>query len=125
MDTAPKNFREGWNVAGFSAKKQKDEKKRRVRELQNLSVSENGIDPNDTIAGLIRSKQNRNCVRWYVLTLPISRKGFYCGDPAKKLIAEMDRRTRNGEKTFEFFADRKSTRLNSSHANESRMPSSA
>lgn len=81
-----------------------DEKTRRVRELQNLSVSENGIDPNDTIAGLIRSKQNRNCVRWYVLTLPISRKGFYCGDPAKKLIAEMDRRSRNGEKTFEFFA---------------------
>ena len=81
-----------------------DEKTKRVRELQNLSVSENGIDPNDTIAGLIRSKQNRNCVRWYVLTLPISRKGFYCGDPAKKLIAEMDRRSRNGEKTFEFFA---------------------
>ena len=81
-----------------------DEKTKRVRELQNLSVSKNGIDPKDAVAGLIRTKRNRNCVRWYVLTLPISQKGFYCGDPARKLIAEMDRRTRNGEKTFEFFA---------------------
>lgn len=75
-----------------------------MRELLNLSVSKNGINPKETITGLIRTRQNRNRVRWYVLTLPISRKGFHCGDPAKKLIAEMDRRARIGEKTFEFFA---------------------
>lgn len=45
------------------------------------------------------SRKNSRAVRWYVMVLPSCHKG-----PAKGLQAELDRRLRNGEPAFEFFA---------------------
>lgn len=56
------------------------------------------------MAKQIRIQKNANAVRWYVLVLPTSRKGYYVGDPARGLQAELTRRIRNGEPAFEYFA---------------------
>lgn len=58
----------------------------------------------DSIARQIRTRRNAGIVRWYVLILPASRNGHYQGNPARSLQAELDRRTRNGEPVFEYFA---------------------
>lgn len=47
----------------------------------------------------IASLQNSRAIRWYVLALPSRHRGATRG-----LQAELDRRIRNGETTFEFFA---------------------
>lgn len=47
----------------------------------------------------ITSMQNSRAIRWYVLTLPSCHRGT-----ARGLQAELDRRIRNGEPVFEFFA---------------------
>lgn len=55
-------------------------------------------------AGTIHSKEAEQPIRWYVLTLPVSRKGYYSGNPGKGLQIELARRTRSGEPLFEYFA---------------------
>lgn len=47
----------------------------------------------------ITNMRNSRAVRWYVLTLPSCHRGA-----AKGLQSELDRRIRNGEPAFEFFA---------------------
>lgn len=49
--------------------------------------------------GQFEAMKNSNAVRWYVLTLPSCHRG-----PAVGLQRELDRRLRNGEPSFEFFA---------------------
>ncbi|MCD8287633.1 MAG: transcriptional regulator [Porphyromonadaceae bacterium] len=44
-------------------------------------------------------RENRYAIRWYVLVLPFCHKGL-----ANGLQAELDRRIKNGEKPFEYFA---------------------
>ena len=69
----------------------------------------------------VGKRHDLKTVRWYVLTLPttgVARRDRI--SPAKSLDAELSRRKRRGETL-----DRKSTRLNSSHTDSSRMPSSA
>ena len=63
-----------------------------------------GWDWSESLAERMRMQKNGNAVRWYVLTLPVSRRGHYQGEPARGLKAELDRRTRTGEPTFEYFA---------------------
>lgn len=64
----------------------------------------NGWNWSESLAERMRMQKNGNAVRWYVLTLPVSRRGHYQGEPARGLKAELDRRTRTGEPTFEYFA---------------------
>ena len=91
----------------------------------------------------VLKRRDQEAVRWYVLTLPTAGGGRDRISPSKGLDAELSRRERRGEALFEYFSpsyvearkvggkmvntrqDRKSTRLNSSHRLESRMPSSA
>lgn len=49
--------------------------------------------------GEFEARKNSRAVRWYVLTLPACHRGSVPG-----LQRELDRRMRNGEPTFEFFA---------------------
>ena len=58
----------------------------------------------DSVTEQLRARKNSNAVRWYVLALPTSRKGHYQGNPARALRMELERRTRNGEPVFEYFA---------------------
>lgn len=58
----------------------------------------------DSVSEQLRARKNSNAVRWYVLALPTSRKGHYQGNPARALRMELERRTRNGEPVFEYFA---------------------
>lgn len=58
----------------------------------------------DSVAEQLRAKKNSQTVRWYVLVLPTSRKGYYQGNPARALQLELERRTRNEEPLFEYFA---------------------
>ena len=58
----------------------------------------------DSVTEQLRAKKNSNAVRWYVLVLPTSRKGRSQGNPARALQMELERRARNGEPVFEFFA---------------------
>lgn len=58
----------------------------------------------DTVAERQERERNSQIVRWYVLVLPISGKGTYRGNPAAALQGELDRRIRNGEPRFEYFA---------------------
>lgn len=64
----------------------------------------NGWNWSESLAERMRMQKNGNAVRWYVLTLPVSRRGHYQGEPARGLKAELDRRTRTGEPPFEYFA---------------------
>ena len=82
----------------------------------------------------VLKRRDQEAVRWYVLTLPTAGGGRDRISPSKGLDAELSRRERRGEALFEYFSpsyvearkvDRKSTRLNSSHYQQSRMPSSA
>ena len=50
---------------------------------------------------LLRKKKNREEVRWYVLVLPAS---SVASAPLRKLQAERERREKNGESLFDFFA---------------------
>ena len=43
-------------------------------------------------------------VRWYILRLPLGLGGMYSGDPSSQLRREMERRERNAESVYEFFA---------------------
>ena len=54
--------------------------------------------------GMIRTKKTSQIIRWYVLSLPVSRQGYYSGNPNKGLQIEIARRIRSGEPTFEYFA---------------------
>lgn len=69
-------------------------------------VSSNKIGWNwtDSVSEQLRARKNSNAVRWYVLALPTSRQGHYQGNPARALRMELERRTRNGEPVFEYFA---------------------
>lgn len=58
----------------------------------------------DSVSEQLRARKNSNAVRWYVLALPTSRQGHYQGNPARALRMELERRTRNGEPVFEYFA---------------------
>lgn len=58
----------------------------------------------DSVSEQLRARKNGNAVRWYVLALPTSRQGHYQGNPARALRMELERRTRNGEPVFEYFA---------------------
>lgn len=58
----------------------------------------------DLVSEQLRARKNSNAVRWYVLALPTSRQGHYQGNPARALRMELERRTRNGEPVFEYFA---------------------
>lgn len=58
----------------------------------------------DSVSEQLRAGKNSNAVRWYVLALPTSRQGHYQGNPARALRMELERRTRNGEPVFEYFA---------------------
>ena len=58
----------------------------------------------DSVLEQLRARKNSNAVRWYVLALPTSRQGHYQGNPARALRMELERRTRNGEPVFEYFA---------------------
>lgn len=58
----------------------------------------------DSVSEQLRARKNSNAVRWYVLALPTSRQGPYQGNPARALRMELERRTRNGEPVFEYFA---------------------
>ena len=58
----------------------------------------------DSVSEQLRARKNSNAVRWYVLALPTSRQGHYQGKPARALRMELERRTRNGEPVFEYFA---------------------
>lgn len=58
----------------------------------------------DSVSEQLRARKNSNAVRWYVLALPTSRQGLYQGNPARALRMELERRTRNGEPVFEYFA---------------------
>lgn len=49
-------------------------------------------------------KKTSQIIRWYVLSLPVSRQGYYSGNPNKGLQIEIARRIRSGEPTFEYFA---------------------
>lgn len=57
-------------------------------------------NPGSTGTARITNMQNSRIVRWYVLTLPSCHRGAV----AKGLQTEQDRRIRNGEPAFEFFA---------------------
>lgn len=48
--------------------------------------------------------RRRQAVRWYVMTLPTSRRGDYRGNPGRGLQAELERRLRQGEPAFEYYA---------------------
>lgn len=58
----------------------------------------------DSVSEQIRTRKNNHAVRWYVLVLPVSSKGYYRGNPAKGLQTELARRIRVGEQPFEYFA---------------------
>lgn len=58
----------------------------------------------DSVSEQLRARKNSNAVRWYVLAFPTSRQGHYQGNPARALRMELERRTRNGEPVFEYFA---------------------
>ena len=58
----------------------------------------------DSVSEQLRARKNSNAVRWYVLALPTSRQGHNQGNPARALRMELERRTRNGEPVFEYFA---------------------
>lgn len=58
----------------------------------------------DSVSEQLCARKNSNAVRWYVLALPTSRQGHYQGNPARALRMELERRTRNGEPVFEYFA---------------------
>lgn len=58
----------------------------------------------DSVSEQLRARKNSNAVRWYVLALSTSRQGHYQGNPARALRMELERRTRNGEPVFEYFA---------------------
>ena len=58
----------------------------------------------DSVSEQLRARKNSSAVRWYVLALPTSRQGHYQGNPARALRMELERRTRNGEPVFEYFA---------------------
>lgn len=58
----------------------------------------------DSVSEQLRARKNSNAVRWHVLALPTSRQGHYQGNPARALRMELERRTRNGEPVFEYFA---------------------
>lgn len=58
----------------------------------------------DSVSEQLRARKNSNAVRWYVLALPTSRQGHYQGNLARALRMELERRTRNGEPVFEYFA---------------------
>lgn len=58
----------------------------------------------DSVSEQLRARKNSNAVRWYVLALPTSRQGHCQGNPARALRMELERRTRNGEPVFEYFA---------------------
>lgn len=63
-----------------------------------------GWNRTDSVSEQLRARKNSNAVRWYVLALPTSRQGHYQGNPARALRMELERRTRNGEPVFEYFA---------------------
>ena len=71
-----------------------------------IMASSNKIGWNwtDSVSEQLRARKNSNAVRWYVLALPTSRQGHYQGNPARALRMELERRTRNGEPVFEYFA---------------------
>lgn len=68
------------------------------------SSNKTGWNWTDSVAEQLRARKNSNAVRWYVLVLPTSRKGHYQGNPARALQMELERRIRNGEPAFEYFA---------------------
>ena len=50
------------------------------------------------------SYRDVDTVRWYILRLPLGLGGMYSGDPSSQLRREMERRERNAESVYEFFA---------------------
>lgn len=52
----------------------------------------------------LRRKRNRETIRWYVLLLPVSSAPFAASSPAVRLQAELERREKNGEPRFDYFA---------------------
>ncbi|WP_300284576.1 transcriptional regulator [uncultured Alistipes sp.] len=65
-----------------------------------MDTSEESVeDLSPVLAERFESRRNSLTVRWYVLTLPLCHRG-----PAVGLQRELDRRIRNGEPAFEYFA---------------------
>ena len=58
----------------------------------------------DSALEQLRARKNSHAVRWYVLTLPVSRQGHYLGDPSRGLRLELERRKRGREALFDYFA---------------------
>lgn len=82
-------------------------RKFRPQDLTTLDMallSKNSWNWTDSVTCRLRAKKNSEAVRWYVLILPVSRHGHYQGNPARALQEELDRRVRDGEPRFEFFA---------------------
>ncbi len=66
--------------------------------MESLAATEKSIS-DSSLPARIASMRNSRAVRWYVLALPSRHRGA-----AKGLQAELDRRIRNGEPAFEYFA---------------------
>ena len=60
--------------------------------------------PSSETSRRLLNKKNREMVRWYVLVLPPSNGSSASTTPSRRLHTELERRERNGEPLFDYFA---------------------
>lgn len=67
-------------------------------------MTEENLRPSADMPRLLRCRKNREAVRWYVLVLPAGSMPADTTSPLGRLQAELERREKNSEPLFEYFA---------------------